>query len=100
HWCRTDTSLKKIQVGRLRILVHRLFHCRVHEIIVERPGQRIQPLPIVSDGLENDSTAMPADTDLIGVEPEFHGEPDCLRPTGPEYFRGFHASLGMMKIYQ
>jgi hypothetical protein len=60
------------------------------EIAIELFGDRIEPLPVVDEWLENDGVSVTTDPNLLALESEVFRKPNRLRSARPKYFCGFH----------
>jgi hypothetical protein len=84
--CRTkrsfDAAHQVDRLGRWPLLFARLLGSGIYEVIVDRSDYRLQPGPVICNGLENYGAAMPPDADFIGIEAEFLGQasPDFKSP--------------------
>jgi hypothetical protein len=95
-------AIKKIVECRpvlfARVLVH-----GSREIGVDRPDQRIKPVPFIGrvgfHWFQHHSAPLAPYAHLRAIEPERLGQTHGLRPAGPKDFRRFH-DRGSFGIYQ
>ncbi len=60
-----------------------------HEIVVEWPGDLVQPSPITGERLEDHGRAMTPYLNFIGVETELSRQPNRLRSADQKIFATF-----------
>src|SRR6516162_3126683 len=89
---RGNSSLKQFFQRGANLLFCLLLN-GLNEIIVELLSDRIEPLPIAGERLENDSASVAPNADFFAIESKIFGKSNRLRPARPKYFGFFHNAV-------
>src|SRR6266849_4477612 len=87
---RANNASPKQFVERRALLLFRLFIDSSRKVLIELTDDGVQPSPVLSQRLEDDGIAVPANANLLAFETKVFRQSHRLRASRPENFRSFH----------